>query len=311
MDLEIRDGREGDAARVGEIATDTWPDRGVEDYVGDAYPRWVAAADRDDRRVLVAERAGEVVAVMRGLLLSDDEGWASGLRVAHEARGEGVGARLTRETLSWLREAGATVCRNLVHGWNAPSLALSRATGFEPVTAFRFVEPTPDANAERSPDADLAAVDDAEAARSFWSAGDARSALAGLALDPAEAWAFSTLTDERVRTAAGEGRLFAVGRGERVRGLAVRTRVTTYGDGDRIAEYGVGAWRPGDVEAARALLGAVARDAAAVEAERTRVVVPERVTWVTDAASAGAGLADGPEFVLATDLSGGGETQTT
>lgn len=144
MDVEIRDGREGDAARVEEMATDTWPDRAVGDYVGDAYPRWVAEAEsRDDRRVLVAERDGEVVGVIRGCLLSEGEGWASSLRVAREARGEGVGAALTRATLDWLREAGATVCRNLVFGWNAPSLSLSRATGFEPVTEFRFVTLTP------------------------------------------------------------------------------------------------------------------------------------------------------------------------
>lgn len=309
MDVAVRDGREDDAERVAEIATDTWPDRTIDDYVGDAYPQWVAEAEhRDDRRVLVAERAGEVVAVMRGLLLSADEGWASGLRVAPEARGEGVGARLTRETLAWLREAGAAVCRNLVHGWNAPSLSLSRATGFEPLTAFRFVEPTPDAAASASPD--LAVVDDAAAAQSFWAACETRSALAGLALDPTETWALSTLTDARVRTAADEGRLFAVRRA-RVRGLILRTRVNDYGDGDRVAEYGVAAWRPGDAEAASTLLAAAARDAAGVGADRVRAVVPERVTWVTDAASAGAGLADGPEFVLATDLAGGGETQTT
>ncbi|MFB6169218.1 MAG: N-acetyltransferase family protein [Haloferacaceae archaeon] len=310
MDVAIRDGRERDAARVREIATDTWPDRAVEDYVGGAYPRWVTEAEsRDDRRVLVADRDGEVVAVMRGLLLSDDEGWASGLRVAREARGAGVGKRLTRETLDWLRGSGATVCRNLVHGWNAPSLALSRATGFEPLTAFRFAEPTPDAAA--GGDADLAVVDDAGAALAFWSACETRERLAGLALDPTETWAFSTLTRGRVRTAAEEGRLFAVRREEGVCGLTLRTRVATYGDGDRIAEYGVGAWPPGDAATAQGVLAAAARDAADVDADRARVVVPERVTWATDAASAGAGLADGPEFVLAADLSGGGEAQTT
>jgi hypothetical protein len=41
------------------------------------------------------------------------------------------------------------------------------------------------------------------------------------------------------------------------------------------------------------------------------MVVPERVTWATDAACAGAGLGDAPDFLLAADLAGDGETQTT
>ena len=248
MDLTVRDGREGDAARVREIATDTWPGRDAGDYVVGAYPRWVReASERDDRRVLVAEGDGEVVAMMRGLLLTGDEGWTSGLRVAAGARGAGVGARLARETLAWLRESGAAVCRNLVHGWNAPSLSLSRATGFEPLTAFRFVEPSPDRDA--SPD--LRVGDDPGAGWAFWSSCEARSALAGVALDATETWVFSELTPEQLRCAAD------------------------------------------------------------VDADRTRAVVPERVTWVTDAACTGTGLADAPDFVLAADLTGERETQTT
>ena len=307
MDLAIRDGRDDDAARVATLTADTWPDREAGDYVGDAYPRWVReAADRADRRVLVGERDGTVVAVVRGGLLSETEGWASGLRVAPAARGEGVGARLTRATLDWLRSAGATVCRNLVFGWNAPSLALSRSTGFEPLTEFRFVTLTPD----RDADTESAVVDDARAALSFWDACRAKRCLAGLALDPGETWAFSRLTSERVRTAAEEDRLIAVGAGAEVDGMTLRTRVHDYGDGERIAEYGVGAWQPGSVEAASALVDAVRGDAARAGADRARVVVPERAAWVTDAASAGARLADAPDFVLAADLTEQ-ETQAT
>jgi GNAT superfamily N-acetyltransferase len=302
--LTVRDGEAGDAARVRDLAADTWPDRAVGDYVGDAYPRWVReAADRDDRRVLVAASDGEAVAVMRGCLLSEWEGWAAGLRVVHDHRGEGVGERLTRATLSWLRDAGAAVCRNLVHGWNAPSLGLSRATGFDPVTEFRFAEPTPDADVDPA----LPVGTDPDAGWTWWTGSAARAHLAGLALDPEETWALSDLTRERLRAAADEGRLLVVG-DDRTRGLALRTRVTTDGGEARVAEYGVGAWA--DDRAAGALLDAVARDAARVDADRARVLVPETVGTVSDAASAGAGLADDPAFVLAAALSGG-EAQGT
>lgn len=294
MDLTIRDGRPGDADRVAALATDTWPDRAVGDYVGDAYPRWVAeATGRDDRRVFVAEAGSEVVATMRGCLLSGDEGWAAGLRVAADHRGEGVGKRLVRETLSWLRSAGATVCRNIVHAWNAPSLSLSRAAGFAPLTAFRFVEPTPEADADPA----LPVGADPDAGWAAWTDSAARAALAGLALDPVEPWALSTLTRERLRTAARDDRLFVVG--EDRQGVAHRTRVTT-DDGDRIAEYGAAAWA--DTAAARAVLDAVRRDAARVDADRARVLVPERAGPVSDAASAGCGVADEAAFVLAADL---------
>ena len=81
------------------------------------------------------------------------------------------------------------------------------------------------------------------------------------------------------------------------------TGVRTYGGDEATtwAEYGVGAWRPGDDEAAGALFAAAGRDARGQEADEARVLVPESVAWVSDAASARAGVADEPHFVLATD----------
>ena len=172
--------------------------------------------------------------------------------------------------------------------------------GFEPCTEFRWAQPTPDATT----DASMRAVDDPDpnAAWSFWTGSAARDHLRGLALDDAETWALSELTRQRVRTAADEGRLVAVADGG-VRGFAIRTRVVAYGESDPCAEYAVGAWNPGDEAAARALLSAVARDAAGADAATTRVLIPESVSWVTDAAAARANPSDAPDFALAADLS--------
>ena len=106
-------------------------------------------------------------------------------------------------------------------------------------------------------------------------------------------------------TFADESAVFAVEGDSGRAGTAYRTRIydrqTDDGETETWAEYGVGAWD--DVDAARALFAAIARDAATVAADRTRVVIPETATFVTDAAYAGAALADEPDFVLEIDLS--------
>jgi hypothetical protein len=68
------------------------------------------------------------------------------------------------------------------------------------------------------------------------------------------------------------------------------------------AEYAVGAWPAGDADAAASVLAGVARDAASVGADRTRTMLPEGVTWASDASMARADIADEPAFVLSARL---------
>jgi len=102
-----------------------------------------------------------------------------------------------------------------------------------------------------------------------------------------------------------DGEHRARGRG-RVPGLHHRARAydieTDDGESEIRAEYGVGVWS--DLEAARGLFAAVARDAAGVGADRTRVLVPETPRHVSDAAFTRAGISDEPDFVLAKELAG-------
>lgn len=327
MDLTVRPARTADADRVAAIAADTWPDRATDDYVADAFPEWVAT-DGPDQHTLVAEGGtgngdgGTVIGVVQASLLTPHEGWVAGLRVDPDRRGEGVAVRLTDAALGWLRDRGAAVARNVIFSWNVPSLGLSRRTGFRPCTEFRFAHPDPDTGADPT----LEVASRPGAGWAFWTDSDARTALAGLALDGGRAWALSELTRSDLRDAADEGRLLTV-HGDGTRGLALRTRVYDReggggeddtcgdgaGDGDGAegatdatrpvtwAEYGVGAWA--DAAAARAVRRAVVRDAAAAGADRTRLLIPEGVRWASDAAAARAPLADAPDFVLAADLS--------
>lgn len=256
-----------------------------------------------------------VVGCIQGALLSEWEAWGQGIRVDPAARGFGVGTALSTAALGWARERGATVCRNMVFSWNIAGLGQSRAVGFEPATEFRFAEPEPSAAASTR-DSRIDPVDDPDpnAAWAFWTDSDARDHLRGLVLDDGESWACSALTRERLRTAADDGRLLAV-RGSSdsdgseaagpLTGIAVRTRVSERpGDGpDRIAIYGVAAWC--DVDAAGRLYQSIAADAAAVDADATRVLIPETVSHVSDTGANRVSVSGEPDFVMAADLTDG------
>ncbi|MGM0684672.1 MAG: N-acetyltransferase family protein [Halobacteriota archaeon] len=319
------------------VASDD-PDRGT--FVATLPPGEITGSDaieeRDDREpgdTLVAgdgdgaAAAGEpeaVVGCIQGALLTEWEAWGQGIRVDPAARGFGVGTALSTAALDWARERGATVCRNMVFSWNVAGLGQSRAVGFEPGTEFRFAQPEPTADAAASlASTRFRALADPNpnAAWAFWTDSDAGDHLDGLALDDAESWACSALTRDRLRTATDDGRLLAVAgdggseaddgprdRDRRLAGFAVRTRVSEYSgddegdDPERTAVYGVAAWR--DVDAAGAIYKTIAADAAAVDADATRVLVPETVEHVSDTAANRVPVAGEPDFVMRADLTG-------
>ena len=174
-----------------------------------------------------------------------------------------------------------------------------------PRTEFRWAHPEPDPDATvsgdgsgRGADAARTVTDDPDAVWGYWQRSDARDALGGLALDPAETWALSEWTRERTHRAAAETAVFAVRR-DGTTGAAWRTRVTERDDGDW-AEYGGAGWET--LADARTLFRAIERDAAAVGADRVRVLIPETPRHVSDAAAAGVTLADDPDFVFEADL---------
>lgn len=299
MDLTVRPARTDDADEVAAFTRETWPERGLEDYLPDVFPEWVRT-DGEHQRTLVAETADAVVGCAQVLLLSDYEAWCQGMRVAPQARGQGVGRRLTDACFRWARERGAVVARNLVFSWNAEALGLSRAAGFSPVTEFRWAYPVPDPDA--APDGRVSA--DPAAAWAFWSDSDANAILHGLALDLDEAWALAQLTRPALERAAEETALIVVGNG-RTRGMTFRNRQferETDAGTERWAEYGATAWR--DAAGADRLLTAVRRDAGRLGADRARVLIPETARAVTDAAAARVDLSDGPDVVLGADLTG-------
>jgi GNAT superfamily N-acetyltransferase len=303
MSRTVRHARSDDHDAVAAFTRDTWPDRDIGDYVLEAFPEWVAT-DGPDQYTAVATVDGDPVAVAQARLLTSDEAWFQGLRVHRSHRGEGHALALADRLCDWSRERGATVARLMVFGWNDGGIGQSRAAGFLPGPACRWVRPRPVDTAETASRGGASAAEsldvrsDADAAWRFWTQSDARTALDGLALDDDVTWALAELTRDRFRRLADDGRALAVV-GDRTRAATVRlgTRET---DGETVADYAVAAWA--DPDAARALLDAIRTDAAGADA--TRVPIPETTRCVSDAALARAPLSDQPVYVFTRDLTG-------
>ncbi|ELZ32832.1 hypothetical protein C474_06150 [Halogeometricum pallidum JCM 14848] len=295
--VRIREARLDDAAAVADFTSDTWSDHGREDYLPRVFEEWVRANDERRRTFVACDGSDAAVGLSQVVMLTDDEAWGQGLRVAPRVRDRNVGSKLSRAGFEWARERGATVVRGMVFSWNVMGLGHARANGFDPAAEFRFVHPEPDAGAAP----DLPVHDDPAAAWRYWTDSDARSRLRGLAMSPVESWALSELTRGTLREAASADGLFVVDDGG-TGGIAFRAReYETDGESaGRVAIYGVGEWD--DRAACRSLLDAVARDAGARGVDTTRLLVPETPRHVSDVAEARTEIADGPDFVMAADL---------
>jgi GNAT superfamily N-acetyltransferase len=294
-DVQTRQARHADREAVVGFTADTWPELGG-DYIPDVFEEWVDT-DGPDQRTFLASLDGEPVGLCQGVLLSDHEAWGQGMRVAPEVRGEGVSEALTETLFEWAADRGATVCRTMVFSWNDAGLGQARAMGFEPATAFRWLEPDPDPDAA----VDLAERRVPTAAWTAFRASDAADRLRGLGLDLEESWALAELTADRLRAAPAA---VALAEEDRLCAMTYRTRTvdreTDDGDRETWAEYGVGAWT--DHEALRALSAVVARDAADQGADRARIVAPATPRHVSDAAYARVTYDDDVDFVLERDL---------
>ncbi|MFC7046850.1 GNAT family N-acetyltransferase [Halobacteriaceae archaeon GCM10025711] len=296
--LTVRPAELSDHDAVTAFTENTWPDRGG-DYIPRVFPEWVEEAGDDQQTFVAATDDGDVAGILTVVMLSEYEAWCQGMRTNPDYRGQGVATRVTERAFDWAREQGATVARNMVFSWNVMGLGHSRSVGFSPAAEFRWVHPEPDADAD--PAADV--TDEVDAGWSFWQRSDARTELAGLALDMGESWAVSDLSRATLRQAADETSLLVV-QDDGTEGLAFRVRdyERENEDGETVhwADYGLGAWA--DADAARSVLAAVSRDAGELGVDRTRVLVPETARVVSDAALARVEVAAEPDFVLAADL---------
>jgi GNAT superfamily N-acetyltransferase len=296
-DRTIRPARADDRDDVVAFTSETWSDRDVRDYIPDVFSQWIET-DGPTRRTVVADVEDSAVAICQGVLLTDEEAWLQGMRVAPDHRGADHGRALTTHLMDWAATQGATVARNMVFDWNPAGMGQSRALGFSPTTSCRWAEPAPGGSGPPA-EGPFEISENVARAWRYWTHSDVRTALGGLALDPDEAWALSELDRTRLAALADRERVFTV-RADRTRGMAVRVG-TRDRDGKTVADYAVGAWD--DPDAARALFEELRSDAADCGADDTRVCIPDSPRFVSDAALARAALGDDAVFIFSADLS--------
>lgn len=291
--ISFRPAELDDYNAVVAFTEDTW--EGYDDYIPRVYHEWV---EDEDSNTLVADAGEDIAAIGQGVMLTPTEGWAQGMRVNPDYRGQGIASALTHALFRWASDQGAVVARNMVFSWNDAGLGQSRSVGFEPATSIRFLHPEPAAG-----ELPEAVRPDVDAGWQCWTDSVERAHLGGLALDMDETWAVRELRPSMLERAAAETALLSVV-DDGARGLAYRSRTLDReddGSTETIAEYGVGVWR--DLSAAKTLLEAIRIDAHRCGADRARVMVPETVQAVSDGALLRATPADHPEYVLAADLS--------
>ncbi|MFC4988432.1 GNAT family N-acetyltransferase [Saliphagus infecundisoli] len=296
-DVRIRRATHDDYDAVVAMVEDVWADRGG-DYLPEIYHDWLEEEGAEDTKTFVAEVGDDVAGIVQAVLVGPEEAWFQTMRVDADYRRQGISGRLNRASFDWARDRGATVGRVMIFSWNVASLAAARSSGFEPITEFRWAHPEPDPDAAIPEGYDV--LEKPAAAWRYWTDSPAREHLRGLGLAPEESWALRELTREDLT----ELPALAVADGDGLRGSAYRSRVDerTGDDGEvrTRAEYAGAAWA--DLEGARALFGAIARDAAAVGASEVRVCLPETAETVSDAASVAGAVSEEPDFVLGIDL---------
>lgn len=292
-EFEIREATHEDYDGVAAITERTW---GGDDYLTHVYHDWL---EGENKHTLVATVEGAIAGIAQVVMLSPYEAWGQGLRTHPDHRGRGISEAITYDLFDWAREQGAVVSRAMVYSWNQAGLGQSRATGYDPVAQFRWLNPDPEPGSLPE-----SVAQDPDGAWAYWTSCDANRSLSGLTLSMDESWAVQELTREMLHRAGRETTVLTVTDEKGTHGFSYRSRTFEREDeeeGTQLwAEYGVAAWD--GVEAARTLVEAIKADAAELGADRIRVLIPETAQYVSDGAYMRANIGEEPDFVVAADL---------
>lgn len=184
--MDVRPARPEDKPHILPFATATFA---WGDYVPDAFDRWIQS---DHGTVLVAVDEQDLPhALVRANLLSPEEGWLQGIRVAEPHRRRGIARLLTESAIDWCREQGADVVRLYTDSDNQPSRATVESMEFRPGSHWSVASrsigaasPMPSGNGGRRVPAteQLARAHSSEAEPAFmsWESGELSRAARGL-----------------------------------------------------------------------------------------------------------------------------------
>ncbi|HZC04623.1 MAG TPA: GNAT family N-acetyltransferase [Ktedonobacterales bacterium] len=158
-ELEVRDARDEDRDAVVAFCAETFGDDG--DYIGDVWDDWLADARG---ALLVGAVDGQPIAVSHVRMTAPDEAWIEGVRVAPEARRQGVARVIVSRSLARAHELGASVARMFTGNTNVASQRLFEGFGFRKVAELAYyvgaaLSPDPEEAARQRPPRSAAELD--------------------------------------------------------------------------------------------------------------------------------------------------------
>jgi GNAT superfamily N-acetyltransferase len=113
---------------------------GDEDYIPATWESWLA---EPNGAVTVAVSDGAVVGVIHFIMLTADDAWLEGVRVAPTFRQRGVGTALAQEVIAQARSHGAQVLRGSTEEANIAMRGIFTGSGFTQAGSYvRFTAPT-------------------------------------------------------------------------------------------------------------------------------------------------------------------------
>jgi ribosomal protein S18 acetylase RimI-like enzyme len=128
--VQIRAARPEDKELVLAFCMQTWE---WGDYLPEVWDTWMADPQG---KLLVADYAGQPVAVVHAVMVAPTEGWLEGLRTDPRYRRRGIATRLNDGAISMLREWGARVVRLASYVDNVAAHRLVERAGFRRAGAF-------------------------------------------------------------------------------------------------------------------------------------------------------------------------------
>ena len=191
MDLVIRRARRSDKRQVLDAVRTIW---GGEDRVPGEFDRWVTHRTGP---FFVAEANGRVVGMGKLTILSDDEGWLEGGRVAPRYRRRGIATALIAHRIAVARERGLRVLRFSTASDNTPIHKAARRFDFQRV-AVMWRHEAPAMSGERL------------ARPSSRAASEVARAL-GPYVQHGHGWEWRELSTPDVRSGIMRGRIFVAG----------------------------------------------------------------------------------------------------
>ncbi len=109
----VREAKPSDQPDIASFTRDTFA---WGDYVGEAFPSWLA--DPAVFAHVAVDDSGRVVAVGRARMVSSREVWMASARVHPDHRRQGLASILNETGVEWGRRQGAVVARLFIEDWN-------------------------------------------------------------------------------------------------------------------------------------------------------------------------------------------------